>query len=255
MQSINFVTCHDGFTLNDLVSYDAQAQRGERRGNRDGNDENRSWNCGVEGPTDDPEIEALRDRQVKNFLASLLLASGTPMLLMGDEVRRTQGGNNNALLPGQRDVLVRLGAARAACGRARFTRELTRLRRRLVPLFNEGAGVGLVDILRDAAIEWSGVRVGKPDTSDASRSIALTSRRPAGSIHLVFNAYWESLDFELPKTGIDGVGWTRIIDTSLASPSDIEVDRGGTPVTDPSYGVAPRSIVVLVARPPGAAGG
>ena len=112
----------------------------------------------------------------------------------------------------------------------RFTRELIRLRRRLVPLFNEGAGVGLVDILRDAAIEWSGVHVGQPDTSDGSRSIALTSGRPAGSIHLVFNAYWEPLEFELPGTGIDGIGWTRIIDTSLPSPADIEVDRGGTPV-------------------------
>jgi isoamylase len=94
------------------------------------------------------------------------------------------------------------------------------------------------------------VRVGQPDTSDASRSIALTSRRPAGSIHLVFNAYWEPLEFELPDTGIDGVGWTRVIDTSLPSPADIEVDRGGTPWPEPSYLTTARSIVVLVARKP-----
>ena len=95
-QSINFVTCHDGFTLNDLVSYNQKHNEANGENNRDGTNDNLSWNCGVEGPTDDPEIEALRNRQVKNFFALMLLAAGTPMLLMGDEVRRTQRGNNNA---------------------------------------------------------------------------------------------------------------------------------------------------------------
>jgi len=95
-ESINFVTCHDGFTLNDLVSFNGKHNEPNGEGNRDGNDYNVSWNCGVEGPTADPEVERLRNRQVKNFLTLTLLATGTPMLLMGDEVRRTQGGNNNA---------------------------------------------------------------------------------------------------------------------------------------------------------------
>lgn len=95
-QSINFVTCHDGFTLNDLVSYNHKHNEANGEENRDGSDHNLSWNCGVEGPTDDPEVESLRNRQVKNFLALTLLSFGTPMLLMGDEVRRTQQGNNNA---------------------------------------------------------------------------------------------------------------------------------------------------------------
>ncbi len=95
-QSINFIACHDGFTLNDLVSYDRKHNEINREENRDGSNDNRSWNCGHEGPTDDPQIEALRNRQVKNFLALTMLAIGTPMLLMGDEVRRTQLGNNNA---------------------------------------------------------------------------------------------------------------------------------------------------------------
>ena len=95
-QSINFVTCHDGFTLNDLVSYNHKHNEANGEDNRDGSDDNLSWNCGAEGPTDDPAVEALRNRQVKNFLALVLLAAGTPMLLMGDEVRRTQRGNNNA---------------------------------------------------------------------------------------------------------------------------------------------------------------
>src|SRR5262249_16574787 len=95
-QSVNFVTCHDGFTLNDLVSYDRKHNEANGENNRDGTDDNRSWNCGVEGPTDDPIIEKLRNRQVKNFLTVTLLSIGMPMLLMGDEVRRTQRGNNNA---------------------------------------------------------------------------------------------------------------------------------------------------------------
>ena len=95
-RSINFITCHDGFTLNDLVSYNFKHNVANGQHNADGPDTNFSWNCGVEGPTDDPAIEALRLRQIKNLLAILFLSQGTPMLLMGDEVRRTQRGNNNA---------------------------------------------------------------------------------------------------------------------------------------------------------------
>ena len=95
-QSINFVTCHDGFTLNDLVSYNSKHNEANKEENRDGNNDNLSWNCGIEGPTDDPAIESLRNRQVKNFLTLTLLSIGAPMILMGDEVRRTQYGNNNA---------------------------------------------------------------------------------------------------------------------------------------------------------------
>ena len=90
------MTCHDGFTLNDLVSYNHKHNEANGEDNRDGANDNRSWNCGVEGPTDDPAVEALRNRQVKNFLTVTMLALGVPMILMGDEVRRTQGGNNNA---------------------------------------------------------------------------------------------------------------------------------------------------------------
>jgi glycogen operon protein len=95
-RSINFITCHDGFTLNDLVTYNAKHNQANDEDNRDGGDTNWSWNCGVEGATDDPTIEALRVRQIKNALTILLISQGTPMLLMGDEVRRSQRGNNNA---------------------------------------------------------------------------------------------------------------------------------------------------------------
>src|SRR5262249_35518222 len=95
-QSVNFVTCHDGFTLNDLVSYDRKHNEANGEENRDGTDDNRSWDCGGEGPTDDPAIERLRTRQIKNFFATTLLSVGMPMMVMGDEMRRTQRGNNNA---------------------------------------------------------------------------------------------------------------------------------------------------------------
>ena len=94
-QSVNFVTCHDGFTLNDLVSYNEKHNEANGEDNRDGANDNKSWNCGVEGPTNDPAVEKLRNRQVKNFLTVTLLSLGVPMILMGDEVRRTQHGNNN----------------------------------------------------------------------------------------------------------------------------------------------------------------
>ena len=117
-QSVNFVTCHDGFTLNDLVSYNEKHNEANGEDNRDGANDNRSWNCGVEGPTDDPAVESLRNRQVKNFLAVTLMSLGVPMILMGDEVRRTQRRQQQRLLPGQRDQLVRLVAAGEARRRA-----------------------------------------------------------------------------------------------------------------------------------------
>ena len=117
-QSVNFVTCHDGFTLNDLVSYERKHNEANGEDNRDGANDNRSWNCGVEGPTDDPEIERLRNRQVKNFLTVTLLSLGMPMILMGDEGAAQPVRQQQRLLPGQRDQLVRLDAAREARGRA-----------------------------------------------------------------------------------------------------------------------------------------
>ncbi|HEX7786644.1 MAG TPA: glycogen debranching protein GlgX, partial [Methylomirabilota bacterium] len=152
-QSVNFVTCHDGFTLNDLVSYDRKHNEDNGEGNRDGADDNRSWNCGVEGPTDDRAIEVLRDRQVKNFLAVTLLALGLPMISMGDEVRRTQRGNNNAycqdnevswfdwtLLDRHADVLRFVSLLNAQ----RVTRSIEHERRRM----------SLNELIRQATKSW-----------------------------------------------------------------------------------------------------
>jgi glycogen operon protein len=126
--SINFVTCHDGFTLRDLVTYERKHNEANLEENRDGSDDNRSWNCGVEGETDDPEINELRDRQTRNVLATLLLSQGTPMLLAGDELRRTQQGNNNAYCQDNELSWVDWELDGRAQGLLVFTKQLLRLR-------------------------------------------------------------------------------------------------------------------------------
>jgi isoamylase len=247
--SINFVTCHDGFTLNDLVSYDTKHNESNGEGNRDGNDQNLSWNCGVEGPTDDPAIERLRRQQVKNFLVFDLLALGAPMLLMGDEVRRTQGGNNNAYGHDDATSWFDWSAVDRHADIHRFTQGLIGIRRRVATLLDMPDDAGLLDLLGDASLEWSGVRVGAPDLGDDSHSIALTLRTDAGALSFIFNAYWEALEFELPRPDVTAGAWRRIVDTSLDSPDDIVADfDAATEVAAPSYHAQARSVVLLAAR-------
>jgi glycogen operon protein len=164
-QSINFITCHDGFTLNDLVLYDRKHNEANGEDNRDGTDHNLSWNCGVEGPTDDPAIEALRNRQVKNAFAFQLLAAGTPMLLMGDEVRRTQKGNNAYCQDGDISWLD-WGLLKGHADIHRFAKLLNEFRQRR-DLVAHGRGLSLNQLLRRVHIEWHGVARGQPDCQSA----------------------------------------------------------------------------------------
>jgi glycogen operon protein len=247
--SVNFVTCHDGFTLNDLVSYDVKHNESNGEGGRDGNDQNLSWNCGVEGPTDDPEIERLRARQIRNFLCLDLLSLGAPMLLMGDEVRRTQGGNNNAYGHDDPTSWFDWSAVDRHADVLRFTKGLIALRRRLSSVIGVPEGTGLLEVLAEGSLEWSGIQVGQPDLGPDSHSVALTLRADAGSLQLMFNSYWEMLEFELPPPGTDNESWRRVVDTSLDSPDDVALDpESMIEISDGSYGVGPRSVVVLVAR-------
>jgi len=249
-QSINFVACHDGFTLNDLVSYDVKHNEENGEGNRDGADDNRSWNCGVEGPTDDPAIEALRNRQVKNFLALTLLAVGTPMLLAGDEVRRTQRGNNNAYCHDDATTWFDWTLLERHADVLRFTRELIafRLNRRL-PI--EHSRTTLAELLRDNAVRWHGVELDAPDWGSDSHSLAATTRLLGDRLllHAMVNAYWEPLEFHLPGPGADHTAWRRCIDTALASPHDISPWNEAPTASDATYRVEARSVVVLVAGP------
>ena len=245
-QSVNFVTCHDGFTLNDLVSYNHKHNEANGEENRDGADDNRSWNCGIEGPTDDPAVEKLRNRQVKNFLSATLLSLGLPMLLMGDEVRRTQLGNNNSycrdndanwfdwsLLTRHADVLrfVRLLTAR----RLLRGTEAERQRLTLTQLISKGIG------------GWHGVKLNEPDWGKNSHSIALSAELPMQGmrVYFIFNSYWERLDFELQPVDCDEHSWRRWIDTSLDSPQDIVEWQTAPFVPGRTYRAGPRSVVVL----------
>ena len=254
-QSINFVASHDGFTLNDVVSYDRKHNEANGEGNRDGQDDNRSWNHGFEGPTDDPAIERLRARQVKNFFVYTLLAAGTPMIQMGDEVRRTQFGNNNAYCQDNEISWFDWRQVEPQSHLRRFVRELIRFRRSAVA-DPEDEGKTLAEELREAQIAWHGVRLNQPDWSPSSRSLAMTmaskgtgfgsTGRPRRLIHFLFNTFWEALDFELPPLP-PGAVWRRVIDTNLVSPEDIYDLSKAPPVEGFRYRVANRSVVVLVA--------
>ncbi len=244
-KSVNFVTCHDGFTLNDLVSYDRKHNEANGEENRDGSDDNRSWNCGVEGPTDDPAVERLRNRQVKNFLAAVLLALGTPMLLMGDEMRRTQLGNNNAYCLDDDTTWLDWSLLDRHDDVRQFVRLLIRHRLQRDTSQPQWA-MTLNELLGRGTVAWHGVLLDQPDWGPSSHTLAATVRSPSGRqlLHFVLNAWSEPLTFALPS--VDG-GWRRWIDTSREPPDDI--CEWGAAASHPTqaYDVAPRSLVVLTA--------
>jgi glycogen operon protein len=246
-QSINFVTCHDGFTLNDLVSFDRKHNGANLELNSDGTNANLSWNCGTEGLSSDAAVEQLRVQQIRNFFALTLLSVGTPMLLMGDEVRRTQQGNNNAYCQDNEISWLEWGLCTPNASLLRFVRNMIRIRLN----FNqgtEGRQISLEDYLCTARIEWHGVESGRPDWGINSHSIALTLHNIADSQvrYIAINAYWRSLEFELPPvTGKPEAAWCRLIDTSLPSPQDVVEEGMIVPVKGPKYAVNPRSIVML----------
>ena len=248
-QSINFITCHDGFTLEDLVSYDRKHNEDNGEQNRDGSDDNGSWNCGVEGPTDDPSVRALRDHQARNLLALLLLSVGTPMLTMGDELGRTQRGNNNAYCHDSELSWMDWGLLERHVGLHRFVRELIafRLRREAVA---DRERETLNQLLERARIQWHGVRLGQPDWNEHSHSLALTVTGAGDRFHMhvMLNAFWEPLRFELPpEAGPRGEPWRRWIDTSRPSPDDVSPWDAMPAVAGAELVVAPRSIAIVVA--------
>ena len=244
-QSVNFVTCHDGFTLNDLVSYDRKHNEANGEDNRDGADDNRSWNCGVEGPTEDPDIDKLRTRQAKNFFTVTMLSAGMPMMLMGDEVRRTQGGNNNAYCQDNETSWFDWTLLAKQADVHRFV-SLLNARRVLRDIEHEPARVTLNQLLRQTEITWHGVKLGEPDWSHSSHSVAFTVGTMDGTrYHVILNAYWEALEFELPSVPDGARPWRRWIDTFLDSPHDIVEWEHAPPVSGHRYRAEPRSAVVL----------
>lgn len=244
-RSINFVTCHDGFTLNDLVSYNQKHNEENQEDNRDGSDENFSWNCGVEGPTSDPEIEKLRIKQIKNFLTILMVSQGTPMLLMGDEIRRTQHGNNNAYCQDNTLSWFDWQLVQKNANLLRFTRGLIffTLSR---SVFSEEQFLTTEINQKRPYLQWHGVKLHKPDWNWNSHSLAFTLIHPTMDehLHVMINAYWEPLSFELPEL-LGHKKWLRIIDTSLDAPNDFSEIEQAVKIADNHYLLQPRSVVLL----------
>jgi len=249
--SVNFITCHDGFTLYDLVSYNSKHNEANGEDNRDGSDDNLSWNCGVEGETDDPAVLELRLRQAKNLMAMLMLSRGVPMLLAGDEVLRTQNGNNNAWCQDNEIGWFDWRLTEDNTDMLRYTRELIALRRRhpslTVNRFYSGApvpGRDVVDIL------WHGVRLNEPLWHDPeARVLACTIAGRSDEeedLHVIFNM--SDRVFDAPLPGMTQRHWHLAIDTGHPAPADISTPEDQMPLSAASYRVDARSVVVLEAR-------
>jgi glycogen operon protein len=258
--SINFVTAHDGFTLRDLVSYNHKHNEANKEGNRDGDDHNNSWNCGIEGPTDDPEINALRERQMRNLMATLLLSQGVPMILAGDEFGRTQGGNNNAYCQDNEIAWIDWYLDSSGQDMLDFTRQLIQLRKKYPVLhrrrFFQGRRIHGRDI-RDIVWwrpdgremddeEWSNGLVrclGMMLNGQAMNEWDEHGQRVYDDVILVmFNAYHEMIRFLIPK-GVDDRPWNMLIDTSMPDVSTLPVLHSGR-----YYLLQGRSLVMLTQR-------
>ena len=253
LHSINFITCHDGFTLADLVSYNGKHNERNGEGNRDGSDANFSWNCGSEGPTDDPAVLALRARQARNLMATLLISQGVPMILAGDEMLRTQQGNNNAWCQDNEISWVDWSLVGKNADFHRFVSQMIALRKRHHALrrrtfFNNSEG-------QAPDIVWHGTSPCRPDFSRESRSLAfaLDGRRTDRDevdrdIYVAMNASWEPRTFRIPASPT-GRAWRRAVDTARPSPDDaLGLDEGPSVPFSGDYRLEARSMIILASQ-------
>jgi isoamylase len=243
-RSVNFVTCHDGFTLYDLVAYNTKHNELNGENNRDGTDQNYSWNCGVEGATTDEAVRKLRLQQMKNMLSILLLSQGTPMILMGDEVARTQNGNNNAYCHDSKDAWFDWDLLERNDEMFRFSKEIINLTQEL-EIFRQRKPVSLSPSSDKVYVEWHGTKLHQPDWSANSHSLAFTLEYAPSRerLQVLLNAYWETLEFELPPSKFGN--WKRLVDTSNKSPQDFVHLPEAPVVSTDHYKAMPRSTVIL----------
>ena len=247
--SINFVTCHDGFTMNDLVSYNEKHNLENGENNSDGTNANYSWNCGAEGPTDDKAIAQLRLQQQKNFAAILLVSHGVPMILAGDEMGRTQQGNNNAYCQDNEISWVDWRLAEANAGLVRFFQRMIAFRRRCRLLRRDSFEFSGEHGFH---ITWHGVKRERPDWGTESRSLAMQLTQLQGDearddLFFVANSHYGDLEFELPQIGQNE--WFRVVDTAQPSPLDIADDGQEFPLlSQETYLVKGRSVAVFVGK-------
>jgi isoamylase len=244
--SINFVTSHDGFTLRDLVSYDHKHNEENGEGGADGSPDNLSWNCGEEGESGSLEVRALRQRQQRNFLGLLFLSQGVPMLLAGDEVSRTQRGNNNAYCQDNEISWLDWSLRETNAALFRFTQRLIRFRKAHPSLRRRT----FFEDDQRKSVAWHGPKLGQPDWSEESRTVGMQLTGADGDepIYVFANAHWEPRTLELPRLGA-GRAWRRFVDTSKAPGEDaLEPGREAPLPPGRTYAAGPRSLVVLVGR-------
>jgi glycogen operon protein len=251
--SINFLTCHDGFTLADTVAYNDKHNEANGEDNRDGANDNNSWNSGWEGPTDDPEVNRLRARQIRNGLLLLLTSRGIPMILSGDEVGKTQHGNNNAYCHDTELAWFDWTQTETNADLLRFTSNVVRFRA-AHPVLHGAHHPNSIDATDcgHPEISWHGVRAWEPDWSPGSRLLGMMwcghhiENGSPDYVYVVANTHWEGHDVQLPPLE-EGWHWRRFADTSLDSPADACEPGAETPVTNPeNYQVGPRSVAVMV---------
>jgi glycogen operon protein len=242
--AINFVTCHDGFTLYDLVSYDKKHNNANGEHNRDGRDDNLSWNTGVEGPTDDEEILRLRAQRARNFMALLLLSQGVPMLTAGDEVLRTQRGNNNAYCQDNDVSWLDWSFPPAARTMLRFTRELIALRKRH-PSLRRARFLNGHSGDRPAEIRWYGETLAAPDWQNANARVlcftlaGVAPQEPA--LHVMINMAPTLRNLPLPDPAARN--WRRVVDTTFDAPDDVVAS--GLPLRGTHYVLGPHGVAVF----------
>jgi len=249
INSINFITCHDGFTLNDLVSYNEKHNESNGECNRDGINENLSWNCGWEGSTNNPMIEALRERQIKNFAAILMLSRGVPMFVAGDEVRRTQQGNNNAYCQDNEISWFDWSLVEKNRSLLRFWKMIIAERSNFRGVRPGGFFKGEVNQRGLPDVSWHGTQLNKPGWNDPNaRCLGYTigGADDESDLHAVFNMYWDALDFEVPN--VSGRKWYRFVDTARPSPEDVVETARQTPIEGNTVRVEGRSVQVYLSR-------
>jgi len=264
---VNFVTAHDGFTLNDIVTYNDKHNEANGEENRDGSSDNRSWNCGVEGPTDDPVINELRERQIRNMLATLLLSQGTPMLLAGDEFGRTQNGNNNAYAQDNEISWLNWELDGKGHSLVAFVQKLCKLRhkypvlrRNLFLTGNEDAELGIKDV---TWINANGTEMQHIDWADPAmrcfgmlidgraRPTGVRQRGTEATMLIVLNAHHDLVEFTLPMFE-GGTHWVLELDTNVADDkaTDEKTPYKGAP--GDRYGMTGRSLALYIGATPSA---
>jgi isoamylase len=251
INSVNFITCHDGFTLNDLVSYNHKHNEANGEGNRDGSNDNLSWNCGAEGETDNLAIDTLRRQQIKNFAVILLISQGVPMLVAGDEIRRTQLGNNNAYCQDNDISWFNWNLVEKNTDTLRFFQLMINFRKCYchANLHRRSFFNGEVNERGLADISWHGTKLFNPGWNDPeARALAYTLAGFEGEsdIHVMLNMHWQPLNFEVPS--LEGREWYEVVDTAKPSPLDIVEPGQERKFTQNVSSVQARSIVVLISK-------